>query len=52
MNIELSSIVNWLLVAFIGFVFVMWFVTKVKDIWKGKPLKIEEPPKPEEKKVT
>lgn len=36
MAFELSTIVNYIIIAFIGFVFVMFFATKVKDIWKGK----------------
>jgi len=45
MAIELSTIVNYLLIAFVGFVFVMWFVKQVQTVWKGKDDKKEEPAK-------
>jgi len=41
MAFELSTIVNYLLIAFVAFVFVMWFVKQVTTIWKGKDKKDE-----------
>lgn len=41
MAFELSTVVNYLLIAFVGFVFIMWFVKQVQVIWKGKDKKEE-----------
>lgn len=34
MTFEISTMVNYLVIAFVAFVFVMWFVGKAKEVWK------------------
>lgn len=48
MAFEISTVVNYLLIAFIAMVFVVWFVDKAKEIIKKKPANKEEENKPKE----